>query len=791
MNNNWFYKNSKAILSGCLSLLLGTQLQAQKFEWAKQIEGSGGSGTQGITTDANGNIYTTGYFYQSNDLDPGAGTNMFFTNHFFADDAFFSKWDASGNFVWATRSMSFNTNSDLQRGCAIDLDANGNVYVVGEYTESIDLGSQTLYSSGLIDVFITKLDNSGNYQWARRLTGTSQERANAIVVDASGNSYVAGYFYGTTNFNSEFGGPFNLTASASGQDGYICKYDASGMFVWAKAMGEEVRSLTLDSNGDLLVTGHFVGTEDFDPNAGVFNLTSQGVADAFICKLSAAGNLIWAKQVGGTNTQEGYGITVDANNNIYTTGQFLGTTDFDPGVANFDLTSAGGSDIFVLKLDASGNFGWAKRMGGTEPDNGQIIAINGNGEVIVNGHFKSTVDFDPGTGTFNLTNLHPGNSSLGFIVALDASGNFIWAKNTQLPYLHAMAVDNSDNIYTAGAFEGTIDFNFGPGVSNLSATGSDAFVHKMSACAVTYNTITATSCLNYTTPGGTLLGTSGTYTEVLTNAAGCDSILTIHLTINQISAGYESTTACNSYTWPANGMTYTSSGNYTAVLPNSLGCDSTIYLNLTINEVASSESITACNSYTWAADGNTYTQSGTYTTILPGSTCDSLVTLNLTINEYDFDSVTNTGTTLVAYMAELSYQWLDCSNGYSIIPGATDQSFQPSQTGSYAVEITSSFCPVDTSGCHTVTVVVGVNTPADAASGIRLSPNPAQNQCVVDGLQPDARLQLVDLTGRILGEQIANGTQLTWDISLLENGLYLLRVEQGGSVSTQKLVICK
>ena len=119
--------------------------------------------------------------------------------------------------------------------------------------------------------------------------------------------------------------------------------------------------MRLDANGNVYTTGFFQGTPDFDPGSGIFNLNSTGGLDVFIQKLDASGNFVWAKQLGDTSSDNANSITVDASGNVYTIGYFSGTADFDPGSGTFNLTSVGGLDVFISKLDASGNFVWAKK----------------------------------------------------------------------------------------------------------------------------------------------------------------------------------------------------------------------------------------------------------------------------------------------------------------------------------------------------------------------------------------------------------------------------------------------
>src|SRR6185369_16966117 len=176
-------------------------------------------------------------------------------------------------------------------------------------------------------------------------------------------------------------------------------------FCWAKRMGgtatlDDGYSITVDDSGNVYTTGRFQGTADFDPGAGTFNLTSSSGSDIFISKLDADGSFVWAKKLG---TGTGHSIAHDHSGNIYSTGEFSGTSDFDPGAGIFNLTSAGLDDIFISKLDASGNFVWAKRVGGTQLDNSYSISVNDSGYVYITGFFFGTADFDPGAGSFTLT----------------------------------------------------------------------------------------------------------------------------------------------------------------------------------------------------------------------------------------------------------------------------------------------------------------------------------------------------------------------------------------------------
>ncbi|MBK8192109.1 MAG: T9SS type A sorting domain-containing protein [Lewinellaceae bacterium] len=287
------------------------------------------------------------------------------------------------------------------------LDASGNVYTAGYYSGTVDFnpgnGIFNLTSAGGInnDIFILKLDALGNFVWAKSMGGTTHDEAYSIALDASGNVYSTGYFGASADFDP---GPstFNLTSNGI-KDIFISKLDAFGNFVWAKSMGVEFDwpfALAIDASGNVYSTGLFDGTADFDPGPGTYNLTSIGETDIFISKINASGNFVWAKSIGGILDDKGNSITSDASGNVYITGIYRGTVDFNPGPGVYNLYSPG--NIFVCKLDHFGNFIWAGSIAGIYFEEGNAISVDAYGDVYTVGYFEGAVDFDPSAGIFNL-----------------------------------------------------------------------------------------------------------------------------------------------------------------------------------------------------------------------------------------------------------------------------------------------------------------------------------------------------------------------------------------------------
>ncbi|MFN8153373.1 MAG: SBBP repeat-containing protein [Bacteroidia bacterium] len=368
--------------------------------------------------------------------------------------------------------------------------------------------------------------------WVKQAGGAGWDEGSAIKTDQDKNVYVAGFFEGTVDFDP---GPavFNLT-SVYNRNAFVCKLDSSGNFVWALQYGDsaslyEKSAMGLDESGNIYITNSFLGTVDFDPGPGTFYMTSVGWdINNFILKLDGNGNFLWAKQIGAVPSSSpsspvhSYAIAVDDSGNQYLTGYFDGSIDFDPGTGNFLMTSNQFNDIFICKLDALGDFVWAKQFS-SYGGSGYDIAVDDSGNVYTTGTIGGTTDFDPGPGVYNLTTsvalqseiftcklnaagdfvwanaMGPGEglalaiddrghtyscgwAPLGYTPLLyktDAQGNLSWGKDIGGSYVESIVIDPSGNIYSTGACYGTNDFDPGPGVFNLTGANSDTYISKL------------------------------------------------------------------------------------------------------------------------------------------------------------------------------------------------------------------------------------------------------------------------------------------------------------------------
>ena len=306
--------------------------------------------------------------------------------------------------------------------------------------------------------------SSSQTYFALTFGGTSSDEGEGITVDSSGNSYITGYFQGTVDF-----GEGNVT-SAGSTDIFVIKLNSSGTLQWVNTYGgtsnEAGNGIAVDSSGNSYVTGYFQGTVDF----GSGDITPAGGADIFVLKLNSSGTFQWVNTFGGTSGDFGYGITVDSSGNSYVTGYFEGTVDFGGG----NITSSGGADIFVLKLNSSGTFQWVNTFGGASVDVGRGITVDSSGNSYVTGYFQGTVDFGGG-------NITPAGGADIFVLKLNSSGTFQWVNTfggTSVDVGRGIAVDSSGNSYVTGYFQGTVDFGSG---DITSAGDDDIFVLKLNS----------------------------------------------------------------------------------------------------------------------------------------------------------------------------------------------------------------------------------------------------------------------------------------------------------------------
>lgn len=499
---------SKLITLLLVLFSMGSYAQSSyPFAWVKKMgtDGSYDDAIKASYVTTSGDLYVTGSFSDTVDFDPGPGVTNLICQNPSGPDIFIAKYTNTGNLVWA-RSIGTNFSGPFYMANSITVDNAGNCYVYGQFSGTLDFdpgsGVYNLTTSGFSsEIFLLKLNNSGNFVWAGKIGGGAFQFPSRITFDHTSNHfYITGGFKDTVDFDMGIG--VNKLISGLGSDPFVAKYDDNGNLLWARnfktqsMMGFGNSLKCVINSGNVVVTGRFTDTLDFDPGPGVFNLVSQGMMSTtiFVCQLNSAGNFMWANKIGNDKMSEPSDFIADNSNNLYLTGTFTGVMDFDPGPGVFNLVadtsvSAWNTDIFVLKLNNLGNFTWAKVLKGKgyEQPTSIRMTLNSAGDLFLAGSFSDTIDFDPGVGTSFLYPT-PGTSGDGYVLHLTSLGNFGWVKQiktNQYMSVGGIGVDNVDNLYIMGSFTGNCDFDPGPGTAMLTGEYTDAYILKLNQSPTT------------------------------------------------------------------------------------------------------------------------------------------------------------------------------------------------------------------------------------------------------------------------------------------------------------------
>jgi hypothetical protein len=358
---------------------------AGNYSFVKRVGGGGEDVAYDVAVDGNGIIYVTGSFEITVDFDPGAGVS----NRTSAGglDAFLLKLTSTGN--WASSLQFGGTGTDIGYSVCAN---NGAFAVTGSFQNIVDFdptgGVSNIGILGVTLGFVARFTTSVGFTFASELGIVG----NASQMDASGNIYSTG-----------------VTSSGLNNEAFVTKMGPTGTIAWTKnlggASGDGGFGIDIDASSNVYTTGFFSGTADFDPGAGSASLTSGGSNDIFVSKLDATGNYVWAISFSGTGDDRGTSIDIDALGNVYTSGYFRNTVDFDPGAGTANLISAGSTEGFVSKLDATGQYVWAHSIGSTSNDAILGVALDNSYNVHMGGYYTGTVDVDPTAATVNLTSL--------------------------------------------------------------------------------------------------------------------------------------------------------------------------------------------------------------------------------------------------------------------------------------------------------------------------------------------------------------------------------------------------
>jgi len=618
----------KSLLTLILSLTAFFSLSAQQqLEWFTNVGSNGPEQGTGIVLDHDDNVINCGFFSNTLDLDAGPSVTEFTSTG--GTDGYVSKTDRYGQFQWGVQIGG--VTNDVCRD--IDVDSLGNVYVIGVFADTLYIGDTLLVTAGVEDAFLAKLSPDGDLMWAQSFGGVGVDDVQCLDVHPVHGIHLSGGFRFTVDFDN--GPGVTELTFIQNIDVFVLKLDLDGIFQWvvpvAGTSAETGEGVGVFDDGSVVSTGNFRTVVDFDPGEGVAELTGYG-NDFYMQKLDVNGDFLWVKQIGGSSEDLIRDLALDDDGNILMAGEFKNFCDFDPGPDQYIVNSNGVTDIFMCKYDQDGNVIWADNIGGVANDAAYGIEADANGRFYATGFFSGTADIIPGPGEEVVS---PGGNSRDMLVfAFEPDGTHIetmrMVSNSDV-YGQAVAADSQGQIYVTGRYLGPTDFDPSEGVfiSDNVGSNTDSYVLKLSECptSVSYPVISACESFEF---DELILTTTGEYASEYQTVEGCDSLIFLDLTILEPTAAEVAVSSCDSIS--LNGETFYQPGTYTQILTNLAGCDSILTVQFALDTDSTYEEVLACREYIFL--GDTLTVSGLYVDSLTNvAGCDSLHYLDLTLSD--------------------------------------------------------------------------------------------------------------------------------------------------------------
>jgi Ca2+-binding RTX toxin-like protein len=511
-------------------LLEGTRISAETAS-AHRVLQIGSIGTDRPTALANGpdgSTVVTGYFSGTIQI----GGTMLASRG--GTDVFIAKLDSNGNYLWAASAGSIGDEDfpAMHQAQHIDISLDGSIYVSGNFQGAATIGSSVIISNGSVDTYLAKFTSAGHFLWVNTAGSFQYDESTGLTVLQDGSCVYTGAYddliiFGSTGFTNS-----NRLGS---RDIFLAKTDKDGNHLWAVTVPNNLglggyyrpdHSRAIDSfaDGSIVVAGYMTGAPVFGETTLV-NTSGDYLADGFVAKADTSGNFVWAKKIGGTGDDSINDIRVlgDGSDDILAIGSYTNALATPSG----DLLSLGASDIFVSKLDSQGNTLWLTSAGGLGDDAGYSIASLTDGSIAISGKFQ-------GSASFGNTTLVSNGSDDIFVAKLDANGNFVWARQAggslDLDRGYGVTPGPLGSIKVVGSFQGKSFF----GQSQITSIGAedgflasiDSFGNWMVNEAPTNLTLTSSGILENSSVGaviGTLsavdpdAGSSFTYALVAGN----------------------------------------------------------------------------------------------------------------------------------------------------------------------------------------------------------------------------------------------------------------------------------
>lgn len=409
------------------------------FHWVQQAGAPGSTADfgDGIAMDGATALYVTGSYVSGATF---AGTVLL------GSGLFLARYTAGGVLAWVRTATSV-TGTSVGHNLAVD--PLGNCYVTGSFDTTTTFGATNISSAGGSDVFLAKYDRSGALLWVTRQGGAFDDSGRGVAADGTNGCFVTGLL--------------QSSSSAASRDIFLAKYSANGLLQWqrqpASTSSDAGMAAASDEKGNGYITGWFTGTANFIST----NVTALGSRDIFVAKYNNAGTLLWVATMGGAGGDEGKGVGVDTNGNVYVTGSF------NIGGGN---TSNDAEKLLLTKLSSAGTLLWQRELLASFDYFDFSSATDRSGNTWVVGGVR-------GSGTLNGVPVTSTGSYDAVIAKYDAAGTLIWISQVSgagSAILHRVAPDSAGRCYLTGEFDGGATF----GNTNLtSAGGTDILVARL------------------------------------------------------------------------------------------------------------------------------------------------------------------------------------------------------------------------------------------------------------------------------------------------------------------------
>ena len=474
----------------CFCLILTPRAHGQ--EYALTIGSSGFDDGIAAATDKSGNAYFGGTFAGTVDLDPDSLVHNLTAT---SADIYVASYSAAGSLRFAFNiGNQFAVSEELGD---MTVDDTGRILLTGRQPfGEIDFDPDSLSQAlrtGIL--YVAAYDTSGHFIFASNAyaidggTGTGE----AVASDSDGNVYIAGSFAGSVAFGTN---PPDSLSSEGGTDVFVAGYDDSGNLLYAFALGGAGESSGLavgvDSNNNVFVAGRFTDTMTFDPSDSNGDLdlesrTSSGGADMFLASYDPTGVFRFAHTFGapGSSTDDTiFDLAVDESDNVFVTGQFNGTVDFDPSVGVVDQTATGNGSAFFASYSATGELNWVSVLAGGSSES-LAIQVDPLGKLVVSGSYSGTIDLDPGIG---VVSFESSGGTDPFMARYTTDGQYSLAfvlESSGLSRANGVALGLDGSIVVTGTFSGNLDVDPDPTVDNRTAVAqSDIFMAQYSSSRI-------------------------------------------------------------------------------------------------------------------------------------------------------------------------------------------------------------------------------------------------------------------------------------------------------------------